>query len=155
MGTCLSSPSTERSSTRAMLNTAPDVTMYNKSSAFSEGLDMTARFSMYAYRASEAFICSLPHYMLPDPFNALKNGRHFSADLEMNLFSEAKQPVSFWTPFVVVGDFIRLMASIFSGFASIPLSVITQPSSFSLRTPNKHFSGFNFSPCRRRFSNVS
>ena len=155
MGTCLSSPSTERSSTRAMLNTAPDVTMYNKSSAFSEGLDMIARFSMYVFKASKAFACSSPYCMLPAPFNALKNGRHFSADLEMNLFSEADRPVNFWIPFFVVGGFIRLIASIFSGFASITLSVIIQPNSLPLRTLKTHFSGFSFSLCRRKFANVS
>ena len=155
MGTCLSSSSIERSSMRAALTAAPEVAMYNNSSAFSEGLDIIARFSMYAFKASKAFACSSPYCMLPVPFNALKNGRHFSADLEMNLFSEASLPVNFWTPFFVVGGFIYLIASIFSGFASMPLSVIMQPNSLPLRTPKTHFSGFSLRPWRRRFANVS
>jgi hypothetical protein len=135
MSTYVSAPSIVRSSTRAVLTAALDVEMYKSNSAFSEGLDITAKFSMYYLRASKAFTCSLPHSMLPEPFNALKNGRHFSADLEMNRFSKANLPFNFCTPFFVVGGFIHLMASIFSGFASIPLSVIMQPSNLPLRTP--------------------
>ena len=155
MGTCLSLPSIDRSLTRAALTAAPKVAMYNKSSAFSEGLDIIARFSMYAFKASKAFACSSPYCMLPVPFNALKNGRHFFTNLEMNLFSEASLPIKFWTSFFVVDGFIRLIASIFLGFASMPLLVIMQPNSLPLRTPKIHFSGFSFSPCRGRFANVS
>ena len=155
MGTYVNAPSIARSSTRAALMAAPDEEMYNSYSAFSEGLDITAKCSMYCLRASNAFAYSSPHSMLPEPFSALKNGRHFSAYLEMNRFSEANLPVNFSTPFFVVGGFICLMASIFSGFASIPLSVIMQTSSLPFRTPKTHFSGFSFSPCRRRFANIS
>jgi len=144
-----------RSSTRATLTAAPDVAMYRSSSAFSEGLDMIAKFSMYAFRASKAFTCSLAHCKLPVPFSALKNGRHFSTDVEMNQFSEASRPVSFCMPLFVVGSFICLMALIFFGFASIPLSVIMHPSSWPLQTPKTHFSGFSFSSFRQRFANVS
>ena len=91
MGTCLSSPSINLSSTRAALTAAPEEAMYSKSSAFSEGLVMTARFSINVFKASNTFACSSPHCMLPAPFSALKNGRDFSADLEMNLFSEANR----------------------------------------------------------------
>src|SRR6185312_8859071 len=83
MGTCLSSSSINLSSTRAALTAAPEVAMYNKSSAFSEGLDMTARFSINVFKASNVFACSSPHCMLRAPFSALKNGRDFSADLEI------------------------------------------------------------------------
>ena len=131
---------------RERLTAAPDVEMYNNNSAFSEGLDMTANFSMYCFRSSKAFACSSPHSKLPEPFNALKNGRHFFADFDMNQLSEANLPVNFCTPFLVVGGFIRLMASIFSGFASIPLSVIMHPSNLSLRTRKTHFSEFSFKP---------
>ena len=140
---------------RERLTAAPDVEMYNNNSAFSEGLDMTANFSIYYLRSSKAFACSSPHSKLPDPFSALKNGRHFSADFDMNRLSEANLPVNFCTPFLVVGGFIRLIASIFSGLASIPLSVIMHPNNFPLRTPKTHFSGFSFKPWRRRFANVS
>src|SRR6185312_35331 len=154
IGTCVNAPSIARSSTRAALTAAPDVEMYN-SNSFSEGLDMTVNFSLYCLRSSKAFAYSLPHSKLPEPFSTLKNGRNFSADFEMNLFSEANLPVNLCTPFLVVGGFIRLMASIFSGFASIPLSVIMQPNSLPLRTPKTHFSGFILRPWRRRFANVS
>ena len=146
MGTCANTPSIVRSSTRAALTAAPDVEMYNSNSAFSEGLDMTANFSIYCFKSSKDFTCSSPHSMLPQPFSSLKNGRHFSADLEMNRLSEANLPVNFCTPFFVVGGFIYLIASIFSGFASIPLSVIMQPNNLPLRTPKTHFSGFIFRP---------
>ena len=140
---------------RERLTAAPGVEMYNNNSAFSEGLYMIANFSMFCLRSSKAFACSSPHSKLPEPFSALKNGRHFSADFEMNLFSEANLLVNFCTPFLVVGGFILLMASIFSEFASIPLSVIMQPNSLPLRTPKTHFSGFSLRPWRRRFANVS
>ena len=58
------------------------------------------------------------------PFNnyiALKNGRHRSVDLAMNLLSDARHPVSFWTSFRVFGETILASAWIFSGFTSIPL----------------------------------
>src|SRR6185312_3182185 len=116
MGAWVNAPSTMSSSTRAALTAAPDVELYNNNSAFSEGLDMTANFSMYCFRSSKAFACSSPHSKLPEPFNALKNGRHFFADFDMNRLSESNLPVNFCTPFLVVGGFIRLMASIFSGF---------------------------------------
>ena len=106
MGTCVNAPLIVRSSMRAALTAAPDVEMYNKSSAFSEGLDMTANFSMYCLRSSKAFDYSSHHSMLPEPFSALKNGRHFSADFDMNRFSEANLPVNFYTPFFVVGNLI-------------------------------------------------
>ena len=153
MGTYLSTPSMLCSSMRVVLTASPDVAMYKSSSVSSEGLIMIAKFSMYALRASKA-VSSSPYWKFPEPFNALKNGRHFSADLDMNLFSEASQPVCFCTPLFVVGGFIHLMASIFFGFASIPLSVIMQPSNLPLWTPKTHFSGFNFRSCRRRFANV-
>ena len=47
MGTYVNAPSTVRSSTRVALTAAPDVAMYKSNSAFSEGLDMIAKFSMY------------------------------------------------------------------------------------------------------------
>ena len=55
MGAYVKAPSTMRSSTRAALTAAPDVEMYNNNSAFSEGLDMTANFSIYCLRSSKAF----------------------------------------------------------------------------------------------------
>src|SRR6185312_15891146 len=109
IGTCVNAPSIVRSSTRVALTAAPDVEMYN-SNSFSEGLDITTNFSMYNLRSLKAFACSSPHSKLPEPFSALKNGRHFSADFEMNLFSEANLPINFCTPFLVVGGFIRLIA---------------------------------------------
>ena len=145
IGTCVNAPSIVRSLTRAALTAVPDVEMYNNNSFF-EGLDMTANFSMYCLRSSKAFACSSPHSMLLEPFSALKKGRYFSADLEMNRFSYANLPVNFCTPFLVVGSFIRLMASTFSGFASIPLSVIRHPNNFPLQTPKTYFSGFSFKP---------
>ena len=110
---------------------------------------------MYVLRALKAFSSSSPHCKLPETLSALKNRRHFSADLEMNLFSEARHPFSFCTPILMVGSFIHLMSPIFSRFASIALYVIMQPSRLPLRTPKTHFSGFNFRLCRRRFANVS
>ena len=146
IGTYVNAPLIVRSSMRAALTAAPDVEMYNKSSAFSEGLDMTANFSMYCLRSSKAFDYSSHHSMLPEPFSALKNGRHFSSDFDTNRLSKANLPVNFCTPFLVVGGFIHLMASIFSEFAAIPLSVIRHPNNFPLRTPKTYFSGFSFKP---------
>src|SRR4026207_825630 len=96
--TCVNAPSIVRSSTRAALTAAPDVEMYN-SNSFSEGLDMTANFSMYCLRSSKAFACSSPHSKLSEPFSTLKNGGHFYADFDMNRLSEANLLVNFCTPF--------------------------------------------------------
>ena len=65
IGTYVSAPSTVRSSMRAALTVVPDVAMYNSNSVFSDGLDMTAKFSIYALRASKAFACSSRHCKLP------------------------------------------------------------------------------------------
>ena len=73
----------------------------------------------------------------------------------MNLFSEARRPINFCTSFLVEGGRILLMASIFTGFASMPLSVIMHPRSFPLLTPKTHFYGFSLSPCLRRLAKVS
>ena len=55
IGTCVSAPSTVRSSTRVALTATPDVAMYRSNSAFFERLDMTARLSIYVLRALKAF----------------------------------------------------------------------------------------------------
>jgi hypothetical protein len=57
--------------------TAPDEAMYRRSSAFSNGLDMTAKVSMYIFRSSKAGCCSGPHWKVPEPFSALKKMEGF------------------------------------------------------------------------------
>jgi hypothetical protein len=137
-----------RSSTSAALTATPDEAMYNSSYAFGIGLDITAKFSMYNFKSSKACCCSGPHQNVPEPVSALKNGRLLSALFDMNLFSEANLPVNFYTSLCVLGAFMRRMALIFSGFASMPLFEIMQPNIFPLLIPKTHFSGFNLSPCR-------
>ena len=71
-------------------------TMYSCSSAFGNGLVITARLSKYSLRSSKALSCSGPHWKFLEPFSNLKKGRDFFADREMN--SEESLPVNFWTP---------------------------------------------------------
>jgi len=129
--------------------------MYNRSFAPGKGLVITARFSKYFFRSSKALSCCRTRVKIFCALQHLKIGRDFSVDREMNLFSEARRPVNFCTSFLVEGGRILLMASIFTGFALMPLSVIMHLRSFPLLTPKTHFSGFNLSPCLRRVAKVS
>jgi hypothetical protein len=62
----------------------------------------------------------------------------------MNLFKAAMHPVSFCTSLMQVGDFILVMAEIFSGLASMPQWLMMKPSSFPEGTPKTHLFGLSF-----------
>jgi hypothetical protein len=62
----------------------------------------------------------------------------------MNLLRAAMHPVSLCTFFYDRGASILMMASIFSGFASIPWWLTMNLSNFLAGTPKTHFSGFSF-----------
>ena len=85
----------------------------------------------------------------------LKKGKHLSADLDINLPKAATHPVSFWTSFTEVGDFISRIARILSGFSSIPLSSTRKPRHFPPVTPNTHLSGLSRIWWFRKIMNVS
>jgi hypothetical protein len=85
----------------------------------------------------------------------VKNGRLRSASFEMNRFSEAIRPVSFYISFLLCGGCIWVIALILSGFASIPFVDIRHPRTFLFVTPNTHFSGFNLSLASHMFVKVS
>ena len=73
----------------------------------------------------------------------LKKGEHLSADLDMNLPKAATHPVSLWTSFTDVGDYISNIARILLGFASMPLSSMRKPRHFPPVTPNTRSLGFS------------
>jgi hypothetical protein len=53
-------------------------------------------------------------------------------------------PVSFWTSLMHVGDFMLVMAEIFSGLASMPHWLMMKPSSLPEGTPKTHLFGLSF-----------
>ena len=53
-------------------------------------------------------------------FRTLKNGKNLSIALEMNLFKAATFPIKLYTSFIVLGDFISIIAFTLSEFASMP-----------------------------------
>ena len=79
-----------------------------------------------------------------------KNGRFYSADLEMNLFNAASLPVS-----LDVGGCIRKIASIFDGLASMPFFDTRQPRNFPFAILKMLFSGLSLRPARLKFTKVS
>src|SRR4051812_29893564 len=62
----------------------------------------------------------------------------------MNRLREATHPVIHWTPLIDDGFWRVMMALIFPGFASMPLSVTMYPRSLLAGTPKVHLAGFNF-----------
>jgi hypothetical protein len=68
---------------------------YEKNGSDGRGGESIAISLKYAFSSVKALLCSGRHSDLPFPFNALKNGRLRSADLEMNLFRAATQPFNF------------------------------------------------------------
>ena len=85
----------------------------------------------------------------------LKNGRPRSPSLEMNLFSAAMQPVSFWTFLMLTSGPICVMEFSFSGLASMPLLLMMKLSSFLDGTPKTRFVGFSFQRNLLKLSKVS
>jgi hypothetical protein len=68
----------------------------------------------------------------------------------MNLLKDAMHLVSLCTFFCDRGASILMIASIFSGLASIPRWLTMNPSNFLASTPKTHFSGLSFHRYRRR-----
>jgi hypothetical protein len=106
-------------------------------------------------RFLKAFCCFGPHENRSVPFKTSKNGKLHSADLEMNLFSEASLPVSCCIDFLDVGGCICKIASIFVGFASMPLADTKHPKNFPFSTPKMLFSWFSFRHALLKFLKVS
>jgi hypothetical protein len=73
----------------------------------------------------------------------------------MNLFKYVSLPVSLLAPFLVFGGFIRSIAYILLGFASIHFVDTRHPRNFPVFTPKTHFSGFNLRPAFLKLANVS
>ena len=73
-------------------------------------------------------------------FIALKKGRHFLAEQDMNLPSAVIHPFNFCNSFSVVRGFMLMIAFIFSGLALIPLCEIMKLRNFPAFTPNTHLS---------------
>ena len=93
--------------------------------------------------SSKAVWQSLFHSNFLAFFKARNSGRHFLAEHEMNRPSAVFLPLSFWSSFKVLGAFILRMASIFSGFGSMPLCEIMNPKNFPAFTPKTHLSGLS------------
>ena len=93
--------------------------------------------------SSKALWQSLFHSNFLAFFKAQNSGKHFLTEHEMNRPSAVILPLSFWGSFKVLGAFILRMASIFFGFASMPLCEIINPKNFPAFTPNTHLSGLS------------
>ena len=154
-GNCFILFSCSFSSTSTALTIVGDAARYNNNVANGDGLDNVVNLVKYVLSLSKACCCSCPHSKWSELRRVLKNGRPFSADLEMNLFNAASLPVSFCTYFLLASSFMFTIAAIFLGFASMPLADTRQPSSLLFLMPNMHLSGFNLRLTFRRFSNVS
>ena len=85
----------------------------------------------------------------------LKNGRHLSADLEINQLSATILSFSYCTSFFVFGCFMSMIVFIFLELASIPYCETRNPRNFSEVTPNAHLVGFNLIWCRRSILKAS
>jgi hypothetical protein len=73
----------------------------------------------------------------------------------MNLFRAAIHPVSFCTSLIVAGASMPVMAMSFTGLASIPRSLMINPSNFPYGTPKTHLVGLSFHQNLRRLPNIS
>lgn len=129
-------------------NTAPsvrsDITRYNYNVSFGSGLISRGAFVRYSLTSSKAFWHSGPHSKFLEPFKTAKNGRAFSANLEINRRRAAIQPVSFWISLMHFSASMSMTAWIFSGLASIPRGLIIYPRNFALATPKVHLFGLIF-----------
>ena len=99
----------------------------------------------YTSDQEKSFIC----------LKVLKNGRHLSADLEINRLSAAILPFNCYTSFFMFRCFMSMIAFIFSGLASIPRCETRNPRNFSEVTPNVYLVGFNLIWCRRSMLKAS
>ena len=106
-------------------------------------------------RLSSASAASVVHSNLSCHLRSLKKGRPHSPSLDKNRFKAAMQPVSFWTPLIVAGASMAIMALIFSGLASIPRLMTMNPSSFPEGTPKTHLDGLSFQQNFQRLLKVS
>jgi hypothetical protein len=85
----------------------------------------------------------------------VKKGKLRSASFDMNRLSDAIQPMSFCTSFLLYRGCICMTALILSWFASMPLVETKQPWTFPFMIPNMHFSELSFNLASRIFVKVS
>jgi hypothetical protein len=107
------------------------------------------------FNASRASYASEVHWNLSTFLSNLLDGKPFSPSLDMNLLKAAMHPVSLCTFFCDRGASILMIASIFSGLASIPRWLTINPSNFPAGTPKTHFSGLSFHRYRLRLLKTS
>ena len=113
----------------------------NNSSPITNGLSNGA-VTRYVFKSWKALWHSSVHSNAF--FKTLKNGKHFSVALEINLLSAVTRPVRDWTSLILYGGCISRIALIFSRFALIPLCETMNPRNFPDATPKAYLLGFNF-----------
>src|SRR4051794_6744843 len=93
---------------------------------------------------SRASLASLSQTKLSDFRKSRYRGIAISPSRLMNRLREVTHPVICWTPLIDVGFWRVMIALIFSGFSSMPLSDTMYPRILLAGTPKVHFAGFNF-----------
>jgi hypothetical protein len=81
-------------------------------------------------------------------------GRPFLPRHEMKRLRAARHPMTLCTPFKSLIGPMLVMATIFSGLASMPRSETMNPRSMPRGTPKTHFLGLSFTPFALRHLNV-
>src|SRR3954469_23112088 len=91
---------------------------------------------------SRASSASLSHTKLSDFRKSRYRGIVVSPSRLMNRLRAATHPVIRWAPLIDAGFWRVMIALIFSGFASMPLSDTMYPRSLPAGTPKVHLAGF-------------
>lgn len=98
-----------------------EVDSYMKSCSYGFGIEISGGLSRYSFRSIKALSHSFVHLRCLSPFMAWKKGWHLIREFGMSRLSGPIIPVNLLISLKEVGDQMFLRASIFFGFASIPL----------------------------------
>ena len=126
----------------------------NKSSS-SMDFDNSGTVPRYVLSLSKVDWHSSVHSKFLIYFRILKNEKHFSVDLDINLLSDATRPVSHCTSFMELEGFISSKALIFLGLTSIPLWVMRKSRNFSAVILKAHLLRLSFIWCLQGSSKAS
>src|SRR6266540_1001890 len=129
--------------------------MYSSSASSGMGGTNTGGLVRNFLSSSKARCASGVHRNSSCFFRSLYKGIAHSPRRETKRLSATMQPVSFCTPFNLVGEFILKMSLSFFGLTSMPRHDTMKPRSFPDGTPKTHFLGFNFHLKCLRLVNVS
>ena len=123
--------------------------------SFGLGAARIGAWVRYFLSDSRASSASLSQTKLSDFRKSQYRGIAFSPSRMINRLRAATHPVIRWTPLIDAGFWRVMIALIFSGFASMPLSDTMYPRSLPAGTPKVYLAGFSFIWYVRRFLKVS